>query len=304
MRLLPLDGRRRHGESAAMRDPATTEERSIGFRVRDATGSLRVFPRGARFDAPVRFDVETDLLGDDPPDSTIRHGGSTRPAEIDEAAAAAALLTVDPRVPAAPAGLAVAADGGRTRSRGSSREIRSRSSAGHSPSPISQTRPARISAAPRIRSVTTRRSPPTSPRRGPTGRSSTTRPRPGATPRSPASGSGGRSSLRPSTRPRTRSRSADAEAAARAERTFRIAPETLVLAASDEVPLLIAYGAARGRRRSRPGPLRARTAGCDPGHRVGDGLRREPRRGRFVSAPEAAAASPSACSSRSSPSSS
>ena len=35
---------------------------------------------------------------------------------------------------------------------------------------------------------------------------------------------------------------ADAEAAARAERTFRIAPETLVLAASDEVPLLIAHG--------------------------------------------------------------
>ena len=34
----------------------------------------------------------------------------------------------------------------------------------------------------------------------------------------------------------------DAAAAARADRTFRIAPETLVLAASDEVPLLIAYG--------------------------------------------------------------
>jgi hypothetical protein len=35
---------------------------------------------------------------------------------------------------------------------------------------------------------------------------------------------------------------ADPDAAARADRTFRIAPETLVLAASDEVPLLIAYG--------------------------------------------------------------
>ena len=35
---------------------------------------------------------------------------------------------------------------------------------------------------------------------------------------------------------------ADTGAAARAERTFRIAPETLVVAASDEVPLLIAYG--------------------------------------------------------------
>lgn len=29
-----------------------TEERSIGFRVRDASGSIRVFPRGARVDAP------------------------------------------------------------------------------------------------------------------------------------------------------------------------------------------------------------------------------------------------------------
>jgi hypothetical protein len=35
---------------------------------------------------------------------------------------------------------------------------------------------------------------------------------------------------------------ADAGAAAHAEATFRIAPETLILAASDEVPLLIAYG--------------------------------------------------------------
>jgi hypothetical protein len=30
----------------------STEERSIGFRVRDATGSIRVFPHGARVDAP------------------------------------------------------------------------------------------------------------------------------------------------------------------------------------------------------------------------------------------------------------
>ena len=36
---------------------------------------------------------------------------------------------------------------------------------------------------------------------------------------------------------------ADTEEAARTERTFEIAPETLVLAASEEVPLLIAHGA-------------------------------------------------------------
>ena len=81
-----------------------TEERSIGFRVRDATGSLRVFPRGARFDAPVRFEVEADMLGEASAGLDIRHGGSTRPAEIDEAMAAAALLTVDPRTTDRPGG--------------------------------------------------------------------------------------------------------------------------------------------------------------------------------------------------------
>ena len=53
------------GSAATTRpgDPGYTEERSIGFRVRDATGSLRVFPRGARFDAPVRFEGETGIVG-------------------------------------------------------------------------------------------------------------------------------------------------------------------------------------------------------------------------------------------------
>ena len=82
-----------------------TEERSIGFRVRDATGSVRVFPRGAGFDAPVRLEVEPDMLGEASAGLNIRHGGSTRPTEIDEETAAAALLTVDPRTPDRPAGL-------------------------------------------------------------------------------------------------------------------------------------------------------------------------------------------------------
>jgi hypothetical protein len=36
-------------------DSGYEEERSIGFRVRDETGDLRVFPRGAHFVAPLRF---------------------------------------------------------------------------------------------------------------------------------------------------------------------------------------------------------------------------------------------------------
>ena len=35
------------------------EERGIGFRVRDASGSIRVFPRGARLDIPDRFNEGT-----------------------------------------------------------------------------------------------------------------------------------------------------------------------------------------------------------------------------------------------------
>jgi hypothetical protein len=43
------------------------EERGIGFRVRDATGSIRVFPRGARIDAQDRFDERDSMFGEAPP---------------------------------------------------------------------------------------------------------------------------------------------------------------------------------------------------------------------------------------------
>ena len=147
------------------------EEQSIGFRIRDATGSLRVFPRGARFDAPVRFESEADASGDEPAGLAIRQGGSTGPAEIDDAVARR--RAADGRRRRAPRAIrrdsAAGVVGGRTASPGWSRAIRSRSSGGHSPSPTSRTRPGPMSAAARIRSSTTRRSPPTSPRRGPTG---------------------------------------------------------------------------------------------------------------------------------------
>ena len=81
------------GERRA-RERGYVEERSIGFRVRDATGSLRVFPRGARFDAPLRFQGETGTLGDEPVGLDIRRGGPTRIAEVDRAVAAAELLRV------------------------------------------------------------------------------------------------------------------------------------------------------------------------------------------------------------------
>ena len=87
-------------------DSGYTEERSIGFRVRDASGSMRVFPRGARFDAPVRYDGETGMAGDEPPGLDIRRKGSTRLAEMDRSLAVAELLTVqEPDAPSQEPGL-------------------------------------------------------------------------------------------------------------------------------------------------------------------------------------------------------
>lgn len=76
------------------------EERAVGFRVRDETGDIRVFPRGGRWDAPVRFDDRTGTFGDEPPGLAMRTGGSIAlpDAELDREAAIAALLTLRPDV--------------------------------------------------------------------------------------------------------------------------------------------------------------------------------------------------------------
>jgi hypothetical protein len=72
------------------------EERAVGFRVVDETGDVRVFPRGARWDAPVRFDDQTGVFGEAPAGLSLRTGGAIGPAEVDREAAIAALLTVRP----------------------------------------------------------------------------------------------------------------------------------------------------------------------------------------------------------------
>ena len=89
------------------------EERSIGFRVRDLTGSIRIFPSGARVDAPLRLNEETGAMGDEPPGLAIRTGGATRTVEADRATAIADLLRVrDPETADRPAALR---DGARRR---------------------------------------------------------------------------------------------------------------------------------------------------------------------------------------------
>jgi hypothetical protein len=76
------------------------EERGVGFRVRDETGTIRVFPNGARIDAPDRFDEQSDLFGDPPPGLAMRRTSSVPvAAPADREAAIAELLTVHPPDP-------------------------------------------------------------------------------------------------------------------------------------------------------------------------------------------------------------
>lgn len=72
------------------------EERAVGFRLRDASGAIRVFPRGARWDAPVRFDADDDWSGATPPGLRLNEGPATQPVVEDRDAQIAALLTVRP----------------------------------------------------------------------------------------------------------------------------------------------------------------------------------------------------------------
>lgn len=70
------------------------EERAVGFRVRDATGDVRVFPRGASWDVPSSFEDSDDPLGGSPPGLSLRRGPSLQPAAPDRAALVTRLLTV------------------------------------------------------------------------------------------------------------------------------------------------------------------------------------------------------------------
>ncbi len=77
-------------------DADLREERAVGFRVRDASGDIRVFPRAARWDAPTLFDERTGSFGDTPPGLSLRTGSAIGPSELDREAAIAALLSVRP----------------------------------------------------------------------------------------------------------------------------------------------------------------------------------------------------------------
>lgn len=70
------------------------EERAVGFHVSDASGSIRVFPRGARWDAPLALDAATGAFGEAPAGLSMRSGSAFGPTDLDRDAAIEALLSV------------------------------------------------------------------------------------------------------------------------------------------------------------------------------------------------------------------
>jgi hypothetical protein len=78
-------------------DPATlTEERAVGFRLRDATGSVRVFAGCATWDVPTRLSESDDVFGGPPPGVQLRDGPAIQAASPDRDQLVAQLLRVRP----------------------------------------------------------------------------------------------------------------------------------------------------------------------------------------------------------------
>ena len=72
------------------------EKRAVGFRVRDDSGAIRVFPRGAIWDAPAVFKEGDGFSGDRPPGLALRSGSAIGPGTLDREDLIAQLLTVRP----------------------------------------------------------------------------------------------------------------------------------------------------------------------------------------------------------------
>lgn len=89
-----------------------SDERAVQFSVRDGTGVVRVFPRGARWELVARLDEHTGLAGEPPPGLLINTSGSMVATPRDREAQVAALLTVhDPATGAGVGGLSLTGSG-------------------------------------------------------------------------------------------------------------------------------------------------------------------------------------------------
>ena len=70
------------------------DERAVGFRVRDESGSIRVFPRAARWDVPNAFHDHDGLAGEPPVGLEPRGGPAYQVGREDQSELVAQLLTV------------------------------------------------------------------------------------------------------------------------------------------------------------------------------------------------------------------
>jgi len=83
-------------QDSRQRRTVLDDERAVGFRVRDETGSIRVFPRGGAWDVPPAFRAADGFTGDTPAGLALRAGPAIQPATPDREDVAARLLAVRP----------------------------------------------------------------------------------------------------------------------------------------------------------------------------------------------------------------
>jgi hypothetical protein len=223
-----------------------TEERAVGFKVRDASGAIRVFPRRARWDAPVMFDDRTGSLGDEPIGLSMRTGSAVSSPVMDHDTAVAALLSVRPALVGVSSPLT-----GLRASRGRRRYKEARLEVGDEVTIIGRALPFGDLDDPAEADIGLESDLAAD---DPIVMANIAEARAAglllADPKDawgnaaiPGFGIG-RPTREPSLDPLAdRLMLADADEAARVDRTFSIEPEALVLASSPGVPLLIAYGA-------------------------------------------------------------
>jgi hypothetical protein len=83
-------------QDSRQRRAVLDDARAVGFRVRDETGSIRIFPRGAAWDVPPTFHAADGFTGDTPAGLALRTGPAIQPATPDREELAARLLSVRP----------------------------------------------------------------------------------------------------------------------------------------------------------------------------------------------------------------
>jgi len=220
------------------------EERAVGFQVRDPSGLVRVFPRDARIDAPVRWNDKTGTLGDEPVGLRWRVEGAFAVAEPDRDAAIADLLRVHAPGPTGGPWTSRAAKG--------SREYREvRLEIGDAVTILGQALPFADVRDPAEADIGG--GDPFISGADPEVAADIARARAAGTLLEDPEDAWGNAAIpgfgigRPTREPELDPAAhplpiASADEAQRAERTFTIAPETLVLASTPDSPLLITYG--------------------------------------------------------------